>query len=139
MLESKRPSMLHHVSLGVRNIEQAASFYDAALAPLGYTRVWSDLRPGESNQAVGYGQEGSDDKLALKQVTDVAAAMPGFHLAFSAPTRSAVAAFHAAALAAGGRNNGPPGLRLNYGPDYFAAFIVDPEGYRLEAVCQSNE
>lgn len=128
--------MLHHVSLGVRNIEQAACFYDAALAPLGYIRVWSDLRPGESGQAVGYGPEGSDDKLALKQVPDLGAIMPGFHLAFSAPNRSAVSAFHAAALSAGGRDNGAPGLRPDYGHNYFAAFVVDPDGHRLEAVCK---
>lgn len=157
--------MLHHLSLGVTQIERAAAFYDAALRPLGYLRAWSDLRPGESGQAVGYGPPGGGDKLALKQVqgqgqgqvpvpvpvqeqgqepvpvqVQVAdgslGAMPGFHLAFSAASRQAVAEFHAAALAAGGSDNGPPGLREHYGPGYYAAFVIDPEGHHLEAVCK---
>lgn len=127
--------MLHHISLGVADIERATVFYDAVLAPLGYVRVWSDLRPGEQGQAVGYGLPGGGDKLALKQVArDVPAAMPGFHLAFAAASSHAVAAFHAAAVEAGGQDNGRPGLRPCYGPDYFAAFVIDPEGHRLEAV-----
>jgi catechol 2,3-dioxygenase-like lactoylglutathione lyase family enzyme len=131
--------MLHHISLGVANIERAAAFYDVALAPLGYARVWTDLRPGEQGQAVGYGPKGSGDKLALKQVRDPIPGLPGFHLAFSAPSRAAVRAFHAAALAGGGRDNGPPGLRPDYGRDYYAAFVVDPDGYRLEVVCKGEE
>ena len=130
--------MLHHISLGVTDIERAAAFYDAALEPLGYVRVWSGLRPGEEGQAVGYGSPGDGDKLALKQVPRGSlGAMPGFHVAFAAPSRPAVAEFHAAALRAGAIDNGPPGLREHYGPNYFAAFVVDPEGYRLEAVCKS--
>ena len=66
----QRPLMLHHLSLGARDIERAARFYDAVLAPLGYVRVWSDLRPGEAGQAVGYGPPGSGDKLAIKQVQE---------------------------------------------------------------------
>ena len=128
--------MLPHISLGALNIERAARFYDAALEPLGYARVWSDLRPGEQGQAVGYGPAGSGDKLAIRQVSQPIPQVPGFHLAFAAPTRAAVAAFHAAALAAGGTCNGPPGLRPDYGSNYFAAFVVDPEGHRLEAVCK---
>lgn len=131
--------MLHHVSLGARDIERAARFYDAVLAPLGYVRVWSDLRPNEEGQAVGYGPRGSGDKLAIKQVSVPVPDIPGFHLAFSAATRAAVSAFHAAALATGGRDNGAPGLRRDYGPNYFAAFVLDPEGHRLEAVCKAAE
>jgi catechol 2,3-dioxygenase-like lactoylglutathione lyase family enzyme len=126
--------MLHHLSLGVIDIERSACFYDAALAALGYGRVWSDIRPGEQNQAVGYGKPGGGDELALKQVADVPGDLPGFHVAFSAPSIAAVKQFHKAAVAAGGRDNGPPGLRPQYGPTYFAAFVVDPDGYRLEAV-----
>lgn len=131
--------MLHHISLGAVDIERAARFYDAALEPLGYIRVWSDLRPGEEEQAVGYGAPGSDDKLAIKQVSQPLPNFPGFHVALSAPSRAAVAAFHAAALAASGTDNGKPGLRPDYGPNYFAAFVVDPEGHRLEAVCQAAQ
>ena len=131
--------MLHHLSIGVQDIDKAARFYDAALAPLGYGRVWSDLRPGERGQAVGYGPAGAGDKLAVKQVAGPVAQLPGFHIAFSAPSRAAVVAFHAAALLAGGRDNGPPGLRPDYGAHYFAAFAIDPEGYRLEAVCTLSD
>jgi catechol 2,3-dioxygenase-like lactoylglutathione lyase family enzyme len=131
--------MLHHISLGARSIDDAARFYDAALAPLGYIRVWSDLRPGEDGQAVGYGSEGSDDKLAIKQVATAIPNIPGFHLAFTAATRDAVVAFYQAALSAGGKDNGPPGLRPEYGENYFAAFVIDPDGHHLEAVCKSSD
>jgi catechol 2,3-dioxygenase-like lactoylglutathione lyase family enzyme len=127
--------MLHHLSLGVSEIERAAVFYDAALAPLGYVRVWADLRPGEANQAVGYGLPGGGDRLALKHRPDGQRPPgPGFHLAFAAPSRDAVDAFHRVALLHGGRDNGAPGLRTHYGPNYYAAFAVDPDGHNLEAV-----
>ena len=131
--------MLHHLSLGTPNIEAAIRFYDAVLAPLGYVRVWSDLRPGEQGQAVGYGAEGSDDKLAIKQVTAAIPNIPGFHLAFTANTRVQIEAFYKAALSAGGRDNGPPGLRRDYGANYFAAFVTDPDGHRLEAECNGGD
>ncbi|AMS39464.1 MULTISPECIES: VOC family protein [Aminobacter] len=127
--------MLHHISLGVSDIDRAAAFYDAALAPLGYVRVWEDLSPGPDDQAVGYGVAGGGDKLALKQRSKGQRPPgPGFHLAFAAPDRQAVAAFHAAALAHGGKDNGGPGLRAHYGPTYFAAFVIDPDGHPIEAV-----
>jgi catechol 2,3-dioxygenase-like lactoylglutathione lyase family enzyme len=129
--------MLHHLSIGVTDIARSAAFYDAALAPLGFVRVWSDLRPGESGQAVGYGVPGGGDKLALKLVTPGSTlSMPGFHVAFAAASRPAVAGFHAAALQTGGSDNGPPGLRADYGANYFAAFVMDPDGHHLEAVCK---
>lgn len=125
--------MLHHISLGVSDIDRAAAFYDAALAPLGYVRVWEDFSPGD--QAVGYGVAGGGDKLALKQRSKAQRPPgPGFHLAFAAPDQQAVAAFHAAALAHGGTDNGGPGLRAHYGPSYFAAFVIDPDGHHIEAV-----
>ena len=121
--------MLHHVSFAVADLHRSATFYDAALATLGYVRVWTD------ETAIGYGHPGGGDKFAIKvrgQATAVPG--PGFHLAFSARSREAVAAFHHAALAHGGRDNGAPGLRPHYGPDYYAAFVFDPDGYRIEAV-----
>jgi len=126
--------MLHHLSLGVTDLARAAAFYDAALAPLGYDRVWSDIRPGEADQAIGYGPPGGGDKLALKQDDGARAPGPGFHIAFAAPDQAAVDAFHQAALAAGGIDNGAPGLRPHYGPTYYAAFVIDPDGHRIEAV-----
>lgn len=126
--------MLHHISLGVADIARAVRFYDAALAPLGFVRVWSDIRPGEEDQAVGYGKPDSGDKLALKQHDAHRAPGPGYHFAFTAPSRAAVDAFHAAALAHGGKDNGAPDLRPDYGAHYYAAFVIDPDGNRLEAV-----
>jgi catechol 2,3-dioxygenase-like lactoylglutathione lyase family enzyme len=127
--------MLHHLSFGVADIERASAFYDAVLAPLGYVRVWSDLRPGEAGQAVGYGLPGGGDKLALKHRPEGQRPPgPGFHLAFAAPDRAAVDRFHEAALRFGGRDNGAPGLRTHYGPHYYAAFVIDPDGHAIEAV-----
>ncbi|MBK1714743.1 GNAT family N-acetyltransferase [Rubrivivax gelatinosus] len=129
--------MFHHLSLGVADVERSARFYDAVLGVLGHTRVWSDIRPGETEQAIGYGPAGGGDLLALKQVARPAADIPGQHIAFGAATHERVAAFHAAALAHGGRDNGAPGWRPDYGDDYYAAFVVDPDGHRLEAVCKA--
>jgi catechol 2,3-dioxygenase-like lactoylglutathione lyase family enzyme len=127
--------MLHHISLGVSHIELAATFYDAVLSPLGYVRVWDDVRPGEADQAVGYGPAGGGDKLALKHhPKGQRPPGPGFHLAFAAPNREAVQRFHEAALANGGKDNGGPGLRAHYGPNYYAAFVIDRDGHHLEAV-----
>ncbi|OAV53490.1 glyoxalase [Rhizobium sp. WYCCWR10014] len=132
--------MLHHASLGVSDIERSAAFYDAALAALGYIRVWEDIRPGQTGQAVGYGPPGGGDKLAIKHRPDgQCPPSPGFHLAFAAPSRQAVDQFYAAAIAQGGSDNGRPGLRPHYGEHYYAAFVMDPDGYALEAVFNSAE
>ena len=126
---------IHHLSLGVRDILVSLRFYDAVLAPLGFTRVWSDLRPGKPGQGVGYGVPGGADVLTLKE----RAAAPvelgsGFHLALAAPSRAAVDRFHVVALAHGGVDDGAPGPRPAYGAHYYAAFVLDPDGHRLEAV-----
>ncbi|MGO4135326.1 VOC family protein [Rhizobium brockwellii] len=132
--------MLHHASLGVSDIERSAAFYDAALAALGYIRVWDDIRPGQTGQAIGYGLPGGGDKLAIKHRPDGQRAPgPGFHLAFAAPNRQAVDQFYAAAVAQGGSDNGRPGLRPHYGEHYYAAFVMDPDGHALEAVFNSAE
>jgi uncharacterized glyoxalase superfamily protein PhnB/catechol 2,3-dioxygenase-like lactoylglutathione lyase family enzyme len=120
--------MLHHLSLPVVDLERAAALYDVALAALGYRRVLD--APGFA----GYGVEDGRDKLALKQTARSEAAGPGFHLALAAPSREAVDAFHAAALLHGATDNGRPGLRPHYGPGYYAAFIIDLDGHRIEAV-----
>jgi catechol 2,3-dioxygenase-like lactoylglutathione lyase family enzyme len=124
--------MLGHLSFGVSDLGRAISFYDAALAPLGLTRVWT------GSEAAGYGPLGGGDLLALKQRSAASPPGPGFHLAFNAPSHDAVDTFHAAALRAGGKNNGAPGLRIHYGPTYYAAFVIDPDGYQLEAVCKRD-
>lgn len=120
--------MLHHVSLAVRDLDVAGAFYDAALGALGYRRVFWD------STAIGYGIEDGKDKLCLKLRTNAVAPGSGFHLAFAAPSRKAVDDFHARTLAAGGADNGAPGLRPDYGQHYYAAFVVDPDGHHVEAV-----
>ena len=121
--------MIDHLSLGVREIARTKRFYDAALAPLGYRCL------SEGAGSLGYGQ----DSVAL-WVNLAARPVPsddqsGLHVCFIAPTRRSVDQFHAAALRAGGSDNGRPGLRADYGADYYAAFVVDPDGYRIEAYC----
>ncbi len=127
--------MLHHISFGVADLRRSAAFYDAALGALGFVRVWSDFEGGADDQAAGYGRAGGGDKFAIKQRTGAATSPPaGFHLAFAAANREEVHRFHAAALANGGTDNGGPGLRPHYGPHYYAAFVLDPDGYHVEVV-----
>jgi catechol 2,3-dioxygenase-like lactoylglutathione lyase family enzyme len=121
--------MINHVSIGAADIGRTKKFYDAALQPLGYSRLSS----GDSS--LGYGKDSvvlwiSGTKSPVKADPD-----SGLHFCFDAPTRKSVDAFHKAALAAGGRDNGAPGLRRDYGDNYYAAFVIDPDGYRLEAYC----
>jgi catechol 2,3-dioxygenase-like lactoylglutathione lyase family enzyme len=123
--------MLGHMSFGVNDLDRAASFYDRILAPLGYVRVWANPK------GVGYGEKGGGDKLALfPRPGQAATPGPGFHLAFIAPSREAVDAFHAAAVGAGATDCGAPGPRPQYGATYYAAFVVDLDGHKLEAVHQ---
>ena len=125
--------MLHHLSFGTSDLARSAAFYDAVLAALGYARVWADAT------AVGYGYLGAGDKLAIKLRPDGAAAPgAGFHVAFAAADRDAVARFYETALEHGGKDNGPPGLRPQYGENYYAAFVIDPDGYAIEAVTGSQ-
>jgi len=121
--------MLHHLSFGVTDLTRSAAFYDVTLSSLGYVRVWAD------KTGVGYGYPGGDDKFAIKlRSTGVAVPGPGFHVAFAAPSREAVSRFHKEALRHGGNDKGAPGLRPDYGEHYYAAFVADPDGYRIEAV-----
>jgi catechol 2,3-dioxygenase-like lactoylglutathione lyase family enzyme len=122
--------MLGHLSFGVRDLERAGRFYDSALSPIGFVRVWTEV------DGIGYGLPGQGDKFAIFSRSGATAPGEGFHLAFDAPDRHAVDAFHLAATAAGGTDNGKPGLRPHFGETYYAAFVIDPDGYRLEAVHQ---
>jgi catechol 2,3-dioxygenase-like lactoylglutathione lyase family enzyme len=124
--------VIGHLSFGVADLARAASFYDRALAPIGFVRVWT------SDSGVGYGPAGGNDKFALFAHPEARSPGHGFHLAFDAPNRSAVDAFHAAALEAGGKDAGAPGLRPHYGATYYAAFVVDPDGHKIEAVHQTR-
>ena len=123
--------MLSHLSFGVEDLARATMFYERVLAPLGYVCVWRNAR------ASGFGEPGGNDRLALfAKPGEARPPGEGFHLCFTAPTRAAVDAFHAAALEAGGTDGGAPGLREHYSPTYYAAFVVGPDGHKLEAVHQ---
>jgi catechol 2,3-dioxygenase-like lactoylglutathione lyase family enzyme len=121
--------MIAHVSIGVSDIDKSKHFYDAALAPLGY----SCLRATRTFLGYGYGRDSIGLYIASSEHPVPADEKSGLHFCFTAPSTGAVDAFHAAAVRAGGRDNGAPGLRPIYGPDYYAAFIIDPDGYRIEA------
>ncbi len=120
--------MLHHISLGVRNLPLSGTFYDAALQAIGFRRVF------EHETAIGYGLVDGEDILCLKLCPDAYAAGDGFHLAFAAKSAAEVDTFHRQALAVGGKCNGAPGLRPQYGPNYYAAFLIDPDGHKIEVV-----
>lgn len=121
--------MLDHVTLKVKDARKARAFYAAALAPLGYEILM------ESEGALGMG---ADKKPDLWIAQDPENTRPT-HLAFAAPSRKAVDAFHAAALAAGAKDNGKPGVRAEYHPTYYAAFVLDEDGHNIEAVVHRPE
>jgi catechol 2,3-dioxygenase-like lactoylglutathione lyase family enzyme len=121
--------MLHHVSLPVSDLEKSTSLYNAALSALGYKRVCS------GTDFSGYGFEEGKDKFTIKHVTPSASAGPRFHLAFNATSQDAVNSFYRAALEHGAACNGEPGFRKHYGPNYYAAFVIDLDGHHIEAVC----
>jgi catechol 2,3-dioxygenase-like lactoylglutathione lyase family enzyme len=128
--------MLHHLSFAVADLKRSAAFYDAALSPLGYVRVWThETATGYKESAAGYGLPGAEDEFAIRlRPQEIVVPSEGFHVAFRAPSREAATAFYRAALEYGGRDNGGVGLHLEHGPDYFAAFVFDPDGHRIEAV-----
>ena len=117
--------MLDHVGIRVSDFEQSKRFFAEALSPLGY-----ELLMEPSVSAAGFGRQGKPDFW-------IGQGDPGqpVHIAFAASDRASVDAFHEEALAAGGRNNGGPGLRPEYHPSYYAAFVFDPDGNNIEAVC----
>jgi len=121
-------TMLHHASLPVSDLQASCKLYDAALAALGYRRVLT------AETAIGYGIEDDKDILLLILNPEAQAASQGFHLAFAADSQSAVDKFYQVALEHGAKSNGEPGLRAHYGPTYYAAFVFDLDGHRLEAV-----
>ncbi len=121
--------MFGHISFGVSDLARSTAFYDAIMTALGYCRVVT------GPDCVGYGISGTrtDRLLLILKPQPIAPPGPGFHLAFAAPSRDAVDRFHAAALQFGGTDEGTPGPRPHYGPTYYAAFVRDPDGYKLEA------
>ena len=128
--------MIDHVSITVSNVGRAESFYDAIMAALGYPKVKS------TETSIGYGirKQADQDAGAYISVNASETMVPdNRHWAFVAPDRASVDRFHAAALGCGGSDDGAPGLRPNYHPHYYGAFVRDPEGNRIEAVCHKHE
>lgn len=122
--------MFDHLGLAVRDLVKTRAFYSAALAPLGFG-VQRESMP----YVVAFGPPGRP-QLWFNQKAD---GPTGVHIALVAASRAQVDAFHAAALAAGGKDNGAPGLRPQYHPNYYGAFVFDPDGHNLEAVCHTAE
>jgi len=129
--------ILDHFGFGVSDYPRAKVFYAHALAPLGVT-VLMEVGPEQTAGKVwacGFGKGGKPEFwIGSDGKTE-----PPMHVAFVADTRAEVRAFHEAALAAGGRDNGAPGLRPQYHPDYYGAFILDPDGHNVEVVCHRPE
>jgi catechol 2,3-dioxygenase-like lactoylglutathione lyase family enzyme len=121
--------MFDHVEYCVSNIEAAEKFYASALAPLGWVQFDSDMT------CACFGPPGGPTRLLISQST-TDAPLQKMHIAFEALTHDDVAAFFAAALQAGGTSNGEPGHRPQYSPNYYAAFVFDPDGNNIEAVCR---
>lgn len=121
--------MLDHIGLGVSDYEKSKAFYAVALAPLGYALVM------EGEGYAGFGAGGRPD-FWIKGCETVA---PPIHVAFAVADRAKVREFYAAARAAGGKDNGAPGVRTMYHPAYYGAFVLDPDGHNVEAVCHTPE
>lgn len=121
--------MLNHVSIGVRDIARAKRFYDAVLTPLGYTCI------DEGATSLGYGHQSTSFWVLAAEKPVSPDMASGLHFCFDAPSQDSVKDFYESALAHGGDGNGAPGIRGEYGTNYFAAFAIDPDGYRIEAFC----
>lgn len=129
--------MLDHVGFPVSDYARSKQFYETALAPLGYGVVM-EVTPemtGDGSSHCGFGRDGRPQFW----IGTGAAGNIRMHVAFAAADRAAVDAFHRAALEAGGRDNGAPGLRPQYHPGYYGAFVLDPDGHNIEAVCHAPE
>ena len=127
--------MIDHIGLSVADYRRSKTFYERALAPLGYVLRMEMPGSGGCMAACGFsvGACGNPDFWIAGEGTTA----PALHVAFEARDCNAVDAFHAAALAAGGSDNGAPGIRAKYHPNYYAAFVLDPDGHNIEAVCHS--
>jgi len=122
--------MIDHVVFWVTDMARSKAFYDRALVPLGIKRI-----TGDDHAFAGYGVPGKGDFW----IGPAKEPPTGTHVAFATPDRATVHAFYDAAIAAGGRDNGKPGLRPQYAPTYYGAFVLDPDGHNIEAVCYAPD
>lgn len=128
--------MIDHIGITVGDFQAGKQFYAKALAPIGYSLVMEvSAEQTGHNAAAGFGVPPKPDFWIAGGAPNV----PPVHVAFRVSSRALVRAFHAAALAAGGRDNGGPGLRPHYHPHYYGAFVLDPDGHNIEAVCHEPE
>lgn len=126
--------MFDHIGFSTPDLERSRAFYAAALAPLGI-RCLFEVTPemtGSDDTFLGFGKDRPQFWIGTGKLHQ-----PGIHIAFTAVDRATVDAFHRAAMAAGGRDNGAPGLRPQYHADYYGAFVLDPDGHNIEAVCHA--
>jgi catechol 2,3-dioxygenase-like lactoylglutathione lyase family enzyme len=126
--------ILDHVGIPVRDFSVSKAFYEKALAPLGITILYGNTLSDDGDGYAGFGRE--RPQLWIGTGTPLTGRL---HVAFAARNRAEVAAFYAAAIAAGGKDNGPPGLRPHYHENYYGAFIIDPDGHNIEAVTHLPE
>lgn len=129
--------MLDHIGLSVADLPRSRIFYDAVMPTLGASCVMAvtAAETGGTYEGAGYGRDGKPSFW----IGSGGRTQGSLHVAFVADTRAAVDAFHAAAIAAGAKDNGAPGLRPHYHPHYYAAFVIDPDGHNIEAVCHRPE
>jgi catechol 2,3-dioxygenase-like lactoylglutathione lyase family enzyme len=126
--------MLDHTGFPVSDYKRSKAFYEKALAPLGYMLVMEVQQDQNDTPAAGFGADGKPDFW----IGGEGGLNKPIHIAFAAKERAAVDTFHRAAIAAGGKDNGAPGLRPHYHPNYYAAFVLDPDGHNIEAVCHAS-
>ncbi len=130
---------IDHVSVGVTNMKRSKAFYDAALASLGMTPIFPVEFSGQL-VGVGYGADNKPSFWIQLPINGQPATMGnGVHIAFHADTREAVDAFYLAAMEQGGAEDGRPGLRTEYHPSYYGAFVRDPDGNKIEACCHTSD
>jgi catechol 2,3-dioxygenase-like lactoylglutathione lyase family enzyme len=123
--------MIDHIGFPVSDYAKAKAFYLEALAPLGYGLIMEVQQNDNNAPAAGFGRDGKPDFW----IGGEGGLSKPVHIAILADDRASVDAFYAAAIAAGGKDNGAPGVRAHYHPDYYGAFVLDPDGHNIEAVC----
>src|ERR1044071_7727767 len=128
--------MIDHTGVSVSDFGKSKAFYAAALEPLGY-QILMELTADQTGgyEGAGFGEPAKPDFWICKSTPT----HPPLHVAFRAASRAAVDAFYKAAIAAGGRDNGAPGLRPDYHANYYGAFVIDPDGHNIEAVCHEAQ